>query len=90
MEASQVQVTERVPASRKLQAADARALLKSATKLKVAKGKKIREFTVADKVSKDAVEAMLGPTGNLRAPTAQVGKTILVGFNDELYQSVFG
>ena len=90
MEASKVQVTERVPASRKLQAADARALLNSASTLKVAKGKKITEFTVADKVSKDAVDAMLGPTGNLRAPTAQVGKTILVGFNDELYQSVFG
>ena len=90
MEANQIQVTERIPASRKLQAADARALLKSASTLKVAKGKKIREFTIADKVSKDAVEAMLGPTGNLRAPTARVGKKILVGFNDELYQDVFG
>ncbi len=90
MEASQIQVTERVPASRKLQAADARALLKSASKLQVAKGKKITEFSVADKVPKAAVEAMLGPTGNLRAPTARVGKTILVGFNDELYQGVFG
>jgi hypothetical protein len=27
----------------------------------------------------------LGPTGNLRAPTAKVGKTLLVGFNDEVY-----
>jgi len=90
LEAGHIEATERVPASRKLQAADARALLKSATTLRVAKGKKIREFTVADKVSKDAVDAMLGPTGNLRAPTARVGKTILVGFNDELYQGVFG
>ncbi len=54
------------------------------------KGKKTEEFSVAKSVPKAAVEAMLGPTGNLRAPTAQVGKTILVGLNDELYQGVFG
>ena len=37
-----------------------------------------------------AVPAMLGPTGNLRAPTARVGKTVLVGFNDDSYGGVFG
>ena len=34
------------------------------------------------------VTAMLGPTGNLRAPTLVVGKTLLVGFNEEAYESV--
>jgi hypothetical protein len=33
---------------------------------------------------------MLGPTGNLRAPTAIVGKTVLVGFNEDAYATVFG
>jgi arsenate reductase-like glutaredoxin family protein len=33
---------------------------------------------------------MLGPTGNLRAPTLVVGKTVLVGFNDEAYTEIFG
>ncbi len=28
---------------------------------------------------------MLGPTGNLRAPTLRTGKTVVVGFNDESY-----
>lgn len=28
---------------------------------------------------------MLGPTGNLRAPTLRVGKTVVVGFNEEVY-----
>jgi hypothetical protein len=31
---------------------------------------------------------MLGPTGNLRAPTLRVGKTLVVGFNDESYTDV--
>jgi hypothetical protein len=33
---------------------------------------------------------MLGSTGNLRAPTAVVGKTLLVGFNEESYSDVLG
>ena len=65
-------------------------MLKPASKLIVAKGKKVNEFSVAKSVSKDAVAAMLGPTGNLRAPTLRVGKTLLVGFNEEVYSDVFG
>ena len=29
---------------------------------------------------------LLGPTGNLRAPAAVVGKTLVVGFNEEVYR----
>jgi hypothetical protein len=32
------------------------------------------------------IEHMLGPTGNLRAPTLRIGATLLVGYNDEVYQ----
>ena len=28
---------------------------------------------------------LLGPTGGLRAPTLRVGRTLLVGFNEEAY-----
>ena len=56
----------------------------------MAKGKKLTEFSVAASISKDAVAAMLGPTGNLRAPTLRVGKTLLVGFNEDVYNGVFG
>jgi len=78
-----------VSASRKLQKKDAKALLKDASRLIVAKGKKVAEFTVGDNASADVVNAMLGPTGNLRAPTARVGKTLVVGFNDEIYGKIF-
>ena len=64
-------------------------LLKKANKLTVAKGKKVVEFSGKEKTSEDAVMAMLGSTGNLRRPTAVVGKNLLVGFNEEAYQSVF-
>ena len=56
----------------------------------MAKGRKVTEFPVRGRVPAETVAAMLGPTGNLRAPTAIVGKTVLVGFNDDAYSSVFG
>jgi hypothetical protein len=31
---------------------------------------------------------LLGPTGNLRAPTIQQGKSLYVGFNEEAYQAL--
>jgi hypothetical protein len=33
---------------------------------------------------------MLGPTGNLRAPTIRRGKTVLVGFNEDLFAEKLG
>ncbi len=90
MEANNIKVLERSPASQKLQETDARTLLKSANKLIIAKGKKITEFKLGSRIPKEAVQAMLGPTGNLRAPTLRVGKYLVVGFNEEAYGSVFG
>ena len=65
-------------------------MLKPASRLIVAKGKKVNEFSVASSIPDDAVAAMLGPTGNLRAPTVRAGKTLLVGFNEDAYAEVFG
>lgn len=43
----------------------------------------------ADKPSDDElIAALIGPTGNLRAPTIKFGKTLLVGFNQEAYDLV--
>ncbi len=33
---------------------------------------------------------MLGPTGNLRAPTIRRGGTLLVGFSEDAYRDVLG
>ena len=39
---------------------------------------------------RDPVAHLLGPTGNLRAPTLRKGKTLVVGFNEEAYRRVLG
>jgi hypothetical protein len=33
---------------------------------------------------------LLGPTGNLRAPTLRMGRTLLVGFDEATYRQVLG
>jgi hypothetical protein len=79
-----------VPASRKLGKKDAAEIAKAASRVIVAKGKKVSEFKPGGKAGSDVVEAMLGPTGNLRAPTIRAGKTVLVGFNEDVYQDALG
>ena len=56
------------------------------------RGKKVTVFDLKrDKpAEQDMLQVMLGTTGNLRAPTVVRGKTVLVGFNAEIYDSVFG
>ena len=90
MEARELTPTETIPASRKLGRDDAATLARAATKLVVAKGKKVTEFEVGKDTSDEAVDAMLGPTGNLRAPTLRVGKLLLVGFNEDRYGEALG
>ena len=52
-----------------------------------ARGKKVERINLAkDKPGREALlKVLLGPSGNLRAPTARVGKKLLVGFDPEMY-----
>jgi arsenate reductase-like glutaredoxin family protein len=71
---------------------DAMALLSGADVLYAARGKKVERIDLAGaKLDRATVErVMLGPTGNLRAPTLRVGRTLLVGFDEETYRKVLG
>lgn len=43
-----------------------------------------------DKPDADTLKKLLvGPTGNLRAPTLRLGKTLVVGFNEQMYDELF-
>ena len=89
MDAKGIEPKETVLASRKLGKSDAGALAKAASRIYVAKGKKLDEFS-GGKAAAATIAAMLGPTGNLRAPCLRIGKTIVVGFNEDLYADVLG
>jgi arsenate reductase-like glutaredoxin family protein len=87
-----VNIKEEVSAAKKLGAEKALELAKSASRIIVMKGKKITDFDMKkDPPQKeDLLAVMLGTTGNLRAPTIVRGKTLLVGFNQEIYDDLLG
>jgi len=90
LEANNISIKETALASKKLQSADCQNLMDNANKLIALKGKKIAEFDLESDQSPQALTAMLGPTGNMRAPTLQIGKTLIVGFNEDVFTSQFG
>ena len=70
-----------------LKGPEALALARAAQQLYVAKGKKIVHVDLKRDAPDDAtlLGLMLGPTGNLRAPTVRHGKTLIVGFDAATY-----
>jgi hypothetical protein len=51
----------------------------------ISKGAKSTMLTPKSSTPADFAPA-LGPTGNLRAPTARIGNTYLVGFNEKVWR----
>src|SRR5256885_6253945 len=71
---------------------EALALARSAGKVVVAKGKNVVTLDMKKDAPNDDTLAgyLLGPTGNLRAPTIRQGKTLYVGFSEQAYQQLLG
>jgi arsenate reductase-like glutaredoxin family protein len=67
-------------------------MLKTIEEVYAAKGKKVVYFHLKkDRPGDDELaKVLLGPTGNLRAPALRIGKTLIVGFNQETYEKVVG
>lgn len=67
--------------------AGALALLKGVDEVYAAKGKKVVHLDLkGGKVSRDEiVAAIIGPSGNLRAPVLRRGRRLFVGFNEEAF-----
>ena len=68
--------------------AAALALAKTVKKLVVAKGKNLVTVDVDDLDDDTLAGYLLGPTGNLRAPTLRQGNTLYVGFNEDVYREL--
>lgn len=85
MDAHRIVPVETVSAAKKLGKGDAAALVTQVAKVVVAKGKKVEEHA-GGKPTPAVVAALLGPTGNLRAPALRVGKTLIVGFSEDAYR----
>lgn len=60
-------------------------LLQGAKSIAVAKGKKVLHFDSVTAEKEAVLKQVMGPSGNLRAPTYRVGDEFVVGFNPVLY-----
>lgn len=60
-------------------------LIGTAKRVEVAKGKRVATFVPTAETQESILKAVMGRSGNLRAPTVQIGDVFLVGFNDALY-----
>lgn len=88
-----VAVTETVDARKvRFDADQALALLAGIDRLIAARGKTITDFDLTTNRPDDETlqGVLLGPTGNLRAPTARIGRILVVGFNEDVYKQVLG
>lgn len=72
-------------------AADALKLAAEASEIYVAKGKSVVHVNMKkDKPDAETLTKLIvGPTGNLRAPTLRLGTTLVIGFNQEMYENLF-
>lgn len=70
---------------------EALAMLTDVDKIYSTKGKRVTFVDLKrEKLNNETLlSLLLGPTGNLRAPTLRVGRTLLVGFDQATYDKVF-
>jgi len=67
-------------------------VLKQVDEMYVARGKRVVHLDLAKArpARAELLGLLLGPTGNLRAPTLRKGRTLIVGFDEATYAKLLG
>ena len=75
-----------------IKGAAALAVLKDVDEIYAAKGKQVIHVDLrrARPARAELLGVLLGPTGNLRAPTLRKGRTLIVGFDEATYERLLG
>ena len=91
LDAKNIKVETRVFANKeKINSKDAWKMMQSATLIRTGKGKKKQVWNPTSDDKTEILKDVIGPSGNLRAPTWKIGNEFVVGFNPELYAEIFG
>lgn len=64
-------------------------MIKGVDTVTTAKGKKVQTWHPATDDKDKILKQVMGPSGNLRAPTLRMGNRFIIGFNDDLYENSF-
>lgn len=89
MDANSIQIVEEISASKKLGEPEAENLLGKASEIVIFKGKNINSFIIKNEKKGSITPLMVGPTGNLRAPTIIYKNLLIVGFNEDKFNEIF-
>ena len=75
----------------RLKEMEALAILTDVDEIYSTKGKQVTHVDLRKEQPGNEIllSLLLGPTGNLRAPTLRVGRTLLVGFDQATYARMF-
>src|SRR5690349_18070806 len=93
LDANAIEVTEHLDAGKQRRGREeALALAKTVNQVVVGRGKRVVTFDMKNDPPDDETLAgyLLGPTGNLKAPTLRRGRTLLVGFSEKVYEQILG
>ena len=91
LDAKNIKVETRIFANKeKINSNDAWEMMQSATLIRTGKGKKKQVWNPTSDDKTEILKDVIGPSGNLRAPTWKIGNEFVVGFNPELYAEIFG
>jgi arsenate reductase-like glutaredoxin family protein len=88
-----VQVAREQDATKeKLGPKEALKLARGVSRIVAAKGKKLVTLDLKKDrpTDEELLSVLLGPSGNLRAPTLKAGSTLLIGFEEGAYSEVLG
>jgi arsenate reductase-like glutaredoxin family protein len=75
----------------RLKRKEALAMLADVDEIYSTKGKRVTHVNLRKEKpgNETLLSLLLGPTGNLRAPTLRLGRTLLVGFEQATYEKMF-
>jgi len=93
LEQQKFEINEQVDARKqRISPTEAVRLARSVDKLWVARGKGMLFFDMKQEPPSDSElkKLLIGPSGNLRAPTIRRGKSMLVGFHSDAYGEGLG
>lgn len=67
-------------------AEDAWNMVKKAEQVFATRGKRVYDWQPGPETKEELLKAILGRSGNLRAPALQMNKFFVIGFNEELFK----
>ena len=68
---------------------EAKQLLSGVSRIYATKGTKLVELAAADADDSELASLLIGPSGNLRAPTIKTGDVLVVGYHEDAYKKAF-